>query len=325
MADEKLSGKKTYKDYSISFARFIAMLFIILCHICQRDDISTDIFGVRIAWAFWLNVGVQMFLFLSGYLYGIKETIDVVSFYKKNFPKLLVDYYIYIFIIFIINHFVPLMELTHDQAVELITFTGTIPGLGHLWFVPIILLCYLLTPIISEIFNAIDKRRDMRLWIESIIVLLIIHNVMKLFFDHFNYALINCYAIGMFYSKVEKRSLKNRLCFFCAIVILYYANRIGYFKNYGHVFLGIAIVLLIRSLYKKIDCINANHRILDWSDKYSYDVYLVHHLFIQSSFGVVEFIPNRFIAIPLAVLLSVFSAVVLHWISNLLRNKLNPV
>lgn len=79
------------KDYSISFVRFIAMICIISCHIMQRDGFSTYIYGARIEWAWWFNVGVQMFLFISGYLYGQKDKIDTVSFYKKAFPKILVD------------------------------------------------------------------------------------------------------------------------------------------------------------------------------------------------------------------------------------------
>ena len=75
------------KDYSISCARLIAMVFIVACHMMQMDGFSSDIKGAHIEWAFWFNVGVQMFLFISGYLYGKKDRIDIVEFYKKNFPK----------------------------------------------------------------------------------------------------------------------------------------------------------------------------------------------------------------------------------------------
>ncbi len=99
------------RDYSISCARFIAMCFIIICHMMQRDDFASNINGAHISWAFWFNVGVQMFLFLSGYLYGGKDSIDTISFYKKNFPKLLIDYYIFIFIILVVIHFSPLFNI----------------------------------------------------------------------------------------------------------------------------------------------------------------------------------------------------------------------
>ena len=61
------------RDYSISFVRYISMLFVIICHIFQY-------FGNELAW--WLNVGVQIFLFISGYLYANKKTNDKKEFYK---------------------------------------------------------------------------------------------------------------------------------------------------------------------------------------------------------------------------------------------------
>ena len=67
-------------DYSVSFARFVAMCLIVTCHIMQRDNFASNINGAHIEWAFWLNVGVQMFLFLSGYLYGKKQKIDAIPF-----------------------------------------------------------------------------------------------------------------------------------------------------------------------------------------------------------------------------------------------------
>jgi len=47
---EKISQNK---DYSISFARFVAMSFIVVCHIMQRDEFASDINGAHIEWAFW--------------------------------------------------------------------------------------------------------------------------------------------------------------------------------------------------------------------------------------------------------------------------------
>lgn len=82
-----MSDKVNNKDYSISCARFIAMCFIVACHMMQRDGFASNINGAHIEWAFWFNVGVQMFLFISGVLYGLKDKIDIVLFYKKSFQN----------------------------------------------------------------------------------------------------------------------------------------------------------------------------------------------------------------------------------------------
>ncbi len=49
---------------AISLVRIMAMFSIVLCHVFQAYNNS-------LAWRF--NVGVQVFLVLSGYLYGHKE------------------------------------------------------------------------------------------------------------------------------------------------------------------------------------------------------------------------------------------------------------
>ncbi len=330
------------RDYSISCARFIAMCFIIICHMMQRDDFASNINGAHISWAFWFNVGVQMFLFLSGYLYGGKDSIDTISFYKKNFPKLLIDYYIFIFIMLVVIHFSPLFNIIPPPyVIALITFSGTAPGLGHLWFIPTILFCYLLTPIFYSIISTTDKHNDKRFWVEILLFLFLVHEVIIKFFNYFDPTLLNCYIIGMIYSRIESKS-KINIYFFHLITALlciitipiqfkidywphnielpeYFVTHYTYFCGYVHVFLGMAIIFVIRLVYKKLETHAISHIILDWSDKYSYDIYLTHHVFIQSAFGCVEFINNRFIALPLAVFFTIISAIFLYHISRFIH------
>ena len=220
MKSPEIKETKKNKDYSISCARFIAMVFIVACHMMQKDDFASDIYGAHIGWAFWFNVGVQMFLFISGYLYGKKNRIDTVEFYKKSFPKLLIDYYVFVFIILIAIHFSPLWDTDSNGIIGLLTFSSTIPGLGHLWFVPTILFCYLLSPILSEILNAIDKRSNIRFWAEAILLLLVIRVVIKRFFGYFNPAWINCFVIGMIFSRIEQKSMKSKRVFACLTAVL---------------------------------------------------------------------------------------------------------
>ena len=68
------------KQYGLSMVRFIAMISIILCHIMQYfGNIS----------CYYLNVGVWLFLFISGFLYGKKDISDVTVFYWNIIKVLL--------------------------------------------------------------------------------------------------------------------------------------------------------------------------------------------------------------------------------------------
>ena len=80
--------KNRYVD--ISIIRAIAMVCIIMCHIFQFYNLS-------IAW--WLNIGVEVFLFMSGYLYGLKRIERPLKWIKHNLKKILLDYWVYFFII----------------------------------------------------------------------------------------------------------------------------------------------------------------------------------------------------------------------------------
>ena len=60
---ENIKQKNVNRDIRISIIRILATIGIVLCHILQE-------YGNPLA--NWLNVNVQIFLFMSGFLYGNK-------------------------------------------------------------------------------------------------------------------------------------------------------------------------------------------------------------------------------------------------------------
>lgn len=66
------------KNNAISFIRMIAMEMIIICHIMQYYDFV-------LAW--WFNVGVQIFLCISGFLYGQKAIENIARFYNQRIKR----------------------------------------------------------------------------------------------------------------------------------------------------------------------------------------------------------------------------------------------
>ena len=134
---------KEKRDYSISFVRLIAMLFIVSCHILQFYD-------NELAW--WFNVGVQMFFFISGYLYSNRKVNDTVSFLRKRFVKILVPYFICVICTCLVG-FLFKTGCSLKQIAHLLTVSGAdgFSSLAHLWFVPYILMCYLITPMVLKL------------------------------------------------------------------------------------------------------------------------------------------------------------------------------
>ena len=57
-------------DFRISFVRVLAMLSVILGHWCSFAGIYTYQLG---------GIGVQIFIFLSGYIYGQKDIPNIMA------------------------------------------------------------------------------------------------------------------------------------------------------------------------------------------------------------------------------------------------------
>ncbi len=135
----------------ISLIRLLATISIVACHILQSLDNNY-------AWVF--NIGVQIFFVISGLLYGYKD-IENRTFYKNRVRKIYFPYIIFTIVIIMLD----ILLLDYDiNPVQLFIYmfgiqglpyiSGlSIPGLGHLWFITAILLCYLITPVIQYIRN----------------------------------------------------------------------------------------------------------------------------------------------------------------------------
>lgn len=136
--------EETKRDHSISFARMIAMLLIIACHFLQYYD-------NELAW--WLNVGVQMFLFISGYLYADKKT-DL----RSQFLKILIPYYIFVLAACVVwTLFSAEANLMDVLSIITLRSYGNFIGLHHLWFISYILFAYLLTPLLIQICKCVER------------------------------------------------------------------------------------------------------------------------------------------------------------------------
>lgn len=274
------------RDYSISVIRGISMLCIVLCHIMQYLE-------WELAW--WFNVGVQIFLCISGYLYGKKEISQWGEFLKKGFKKILAGYYIVFIPAAVILCFV-IGSDSVNQVIMGLLLNKTLSGGGHLWFVPTILFCYCITVFLSLIFP--KREREGKRFIKLGILWILGFVVIDLFIPFFNPAWVFCYCLGYYLGRVEDQKVYRRvsvilciaalLCNGCQILCDYVFHvklpLHSIFCNYSHVLLGAALFVLLRCVFRNI----GERKILRVSDKYSYEVYLVHQFFILGPMSLME-------------------------------------
>lgn len=317
------SKSVTYRggyDLSISFIRLVAMCFIFICHILQ-------FYGNQLAFVF--NVGVQIFLFISGYLYGIKyynsAFFESIQFIKKNTWKILKAYWVFLIISFVLYLIFFPQYLDYSQIVDYAVCSQTIKGLGHLWFIPYIIFCYCITPCLRYYC---DSNNHIILKTAYFIIVFI---VLSYCFDSFfNPIWILCYILGFYIStktkgKLTSKYLKSVIIIFFALTLLFNcivpARRIynitidkGLVQiifDMGHTCAG---VLMFAAMYLFCQTIISFKsliilKILAFSDKYSYGIYIVHGLFILSPFSVLQFNLPSCINILIAIVLSLLCAV----------------
>lgn len=148
------------RDIAFDYIRVIAMLMIAFCHFFQIIN-SLEI-------AFWLNVGVQIFLVLSAKLLQkkrFKDGKDVLRFYGTRITRIMLPVWIYlaaICAVLVIIKQPPSLTAVIVYALGGAAFIKSgVLGLGHFWYLTIILIAYLLTPLLA-LFA--EKMKRAKLW-----------------------------------------------------------------------------------------------------------------------------------------------------------------
>lgn len=247
----------------------------------------------------WFNVGVQIFLCISGFLYGQKNIDNVIDFYSKRLKKILVPYYL-VFVLFGIVEFIFARDLFSIKDFAFgIALCSRIKGTEHLWFIPTILMCYLITPLLQWYRNkCVEVKRTIVIF--TVLGVIITSALIQGLTASSHSAWICCYVIGYALGMNENgKYISEKVLMIIAGIIAVVGNAIqiycdyianidftgfGIIKNYNHVMLGVFIFLLLKMIFEKVD-LNKIGKLLKLSDAYSFEVYLVHQLLILGPFS----------------------------------------
>ena len=147
------------KDPVISLIRVLAMFSIIIGHYLSMININHFQFGA---------IGVEIFLFISGWLYSEKQIEHCGKWLYGRCKRILVPYWIVLsFIIMLRIAFKqenPLFSVVLfylnlqgiNKVLPSITYES-ITGMGHTWFLTVLMICYVLMIFIKKEKN-IEKK-----------------------------------------------------------------------------------------------------------------------------------------------------------------------
>lgn len=321
------------KDYAISTVRAVAMVMIICCHILQ-------FYGNELAW--WFNSGVQLFLIISGFLYGQKDIGNCISFIEKRGRRILLPYYIYVAPMCIIYFLVDKTKISIYKIFRVLFCVDTIEGMGHLWFVGVILLCYLFTPYLYWFCKSCNYEKPYASCIRMGEAFAFIQVFGIVCFSYVATYRVACYIFGFFWGYCYKHygdiAIKRTAVILIPITLITNILRIivKYFgiiqlkgaassffsiaEGYCHLLLGATVFLFFKVIVRKD--VNKRSIVLDLSDKYSYAIYIVHHFFILGPVSVLRrfSFPFNFCVLIIAIIGSTF---LLQSITEIMINMYN--
>lgn len=333
------------RDSAVSAVRLLALFMIVLCHIMQH---------FKLPGTWYLTAGVQVFLCISGFLYGTKRTDDGVRFFRRGAWKIVLDYWVLLlFVIPLYLAFKP-GEHTVPSILNLFVFQYKgFQGLQHVWFLPTILACYLATPLLQRFAMRVNAFSTGRFLAETALLCAALQIVLDNILFGINAAWLFCFiAVYLISSRKTAgriRSLKTTtIVFFIAAAILNAAkiyingwlprpeadSAIYYFhvllEDYAHATFGIAVFFLAYAAFSAMRPARSKaiSAVLRFSDRYGYDLYLVHYVWIEAPFGVVAMALTPCGDILVILFGTVISGMLLRllsgWINRLIDAKNKP-
>lgn len=322
------------ESYIISVVRVFSMILILLCHLVQENS---NFIITQTAQIF--NVGVFVFLFISGFLYGNKEINNTKKWYLKRAIRILVPLYIFIIFLIIVN--VVFLNKAIDIKYYFIYLfnmqglLGFILGAQHLWFLTALMFCYLVTPLLNKGKKEFKDRNK----IVYFIILISIHSIITIFINaklglYLGY--LYTYIFAYYFGYEWKRIIKNKdmiiltIVMIIALVIRFMAKFIidgsiiydGIIVIYEQIILAFWIFIAIYftiSKFKKGS--NKKSKIILYFDNLSFYIYIVHIMFMTGPIRLMGLTNSFFINSMIVLMASYISAIILNKICNFIYNK----
>lgn len=293
------------RNHTISLIRVIGMVMIICCHLFSWLGIS--------ALSQLFNVGIFVFLIISGWLYSNKEIDKPLIWLKRRWEKLCIPIIIWMILV---SAYSVIVHHEYPSGIEVIILTlnlqgiawvftilpkmgsyGTaLIGLSHLWFVTVIFICYVLVVAVKNKESYI-KRHNTLICYCSLFALIIAA------FLGINLIYFICFFIGYAVGQGNKQFKKRQVIFSTLIMIISLVVRL-ISKKYidgtvlydtivvgiSHTILALWIFLIVSYIGNTSSVVDAlsKSKIIRYFDVNSYFIYITHYFFLSTTFGLKE-------------------------------------
>ncbi len=328
------------RNVSIQLIRIVAMFMIVADHMLCYCNFPMKSFVIQIA-----NSGVFVFLFISGLLFGKKEITNWKQWFLKRGIRILIPFWFFVLIDFIIEGLV----WNNITIKQVLAYAFNLQGLfgirettKPLWFLTLLMICYLITPALYKL-----KRISLTTITKSVLIAIFI--IIQLTCSYYlNFGLenghtvgwcllaIGFYALAFFVGDKIISSIVNvkgivTVTIFTVIVgcLVILANKYidgtkiyDIISWYGYVVVDCWIITILYAI-GKTKIAFACKIVINFLDKISYEFYLIHGLIIHVIINyLLKFIDIK-IYILLTIVLSIIGATIIHYLTEPIIRLLN--
>ena len=309
----------TSQSNAISIIRVMAMILIVSCHITQGYDLQI---------AFILNVGVQIFFLISGFLYGKVEISSAMDFYKKRVVKIYIPFIVVVLLFAGVYTILGIEQVSWKQlipyAFNLQAFAKPIEGFNHMWFLTVIMICYLVTPVAKYLLKNKPYLFISLLFLVSVVEFVFVQKMYSIA------AWVVLYLFGICMGRFDSEKVHAITTVVSGVgvailMVFFQLSRLtdsawGHYSVWLHCVLAIFLFGVLYAILTKID-VKLPKCIL-FANNISYEVYLVHHIWILGPLSLLFLTPSKTINILLILIITFGLSYTLNQLMNLMKRIL---
>lgn len=270
--------------------RAIGAILILLCHYTEQ---SSNVWMQMTAQFF--NIGVPIFIILSGFLFGLQRDIkNIFLWYKKRVKRIYIPFELFVLILAIVTISRKGNIFTIDWLLLVLGLQGSevgVFGAEQTWFISPLLLCYLLTPFISAVVHKIVLKKMYTFAYFFICFMFpIFFSLVPQSYFYVLFAPICWYSLAYYIGYCfDARILTKRNMFFAFIIMfisfalrilsrLLFDGTIWYDRiavTYTQAIAAFCIFFIIAYIFNKKQSGSA----ISFISKISFEIYLYHYMF----------------------------------------------
>lgn len=309
------------KKVIMSFSALMIIIFHLWINITKPN---TNIYLIETYLRYIGYIGVDIFFFLSAYSLAKNEIDNYLNFIFKRFKKIYLKFIIFGVIAFFFNKWSFLKLLKIIFGIEFLTKGGG----SFLWFIPAIMIIYILLPL----YKKLDNKYKIITPIITIITYLILVITLSINKKTTLLIFINRIPIillGYYFSKLKifEKLQKNNLLYYCiALCLTIFGLLFNYYLYFNHFYLSyfqdifyVLSIPLIIGVILLLDKIKVN-KLFNYLGSITLEVYAIQMIFGYYLTGkLVKIVSNSF----LTNIISIVIVILIASFFNLIFNQKN--